>query len=119
MDDCSLHLDPSRLNNESGGGGGKFFWGGGGGGDRRLRSATPPEQPSFEVPMVCATSARAAGDTGLKTVFSATSQLAVAAGKRSGPSLKTNNSSVADDPSERKSSSHSSSENSSLTAATT
>ncbi|KAL2503387.1 Uncharacterized protein Fot_37235 [Forsythia ovata] len=34
------------------------------------------------------TSARAAGDTGLKAVFSATSQLAVAARKRSGPSRK-------------------------------
>ncbi|KAL2487553.1 Uncharacterized protein Fot_40845 [Forsythia ovata] len=55
---------------------------------KEAEAATPPEQPSFEVPTVRATSARAAGDTGLKAVFSATSQLAVAAGKRSGPSRK-------------------------------
>ncbi|KAL2522106.1 hypothetical protein Fot_26029 [Forsythia ovata] len=36
----------------------------------------------------CATSARAAGDTGLKAMFSATSQLAVTTRKRSGPSRK-------------------------------
>ncbi|KAL2463475.1 Zinc-finger protein (ZIM) [Forsythia ovata] len=70
--------------NESGGGGGKFF---GGGGDRTLMLQHHPNNQVLKCPRR-ATSARAAGDTGLKAVFFATSQLAVAVGKRSGPRRK-------------------------------
>ncbi|KAL2463246.1 Zinc-finger protein (ZIM) [Forsythia ovata] len=70
--------------NESGGGGGKFF---GGGGDRRLMLQHHPNNQVLKCPRR-ATSARAVRDTGLKAVFSATSQLAVATEKRSGPRRK-------------------------------
>ncbi|KAL2463466.1 Uncharacterized protein Fot_53122 [Forsythia ovata] len=84
MDDCSLHLDPSRLTMKVEEERASFWrwWG------QEAEAATPPEQPSFEVPTVRATSARAARDTGLKAVFSATSQLAVVVEKRSSPSRK-------------------------------
>ncbi|KAL2523410.1 dof zinc finger protein DOF5.4-like [Forsythia ovata] len=80
-------------------------------------AATPPEQPSFEVPQCDSLNTKFCYYNNYNLSHSRHFCKSCRKTKQSKP--KYNTSSVADGPSERKSSSHSSSENSSLTAATT